>query len=151
MTKLKGMAPSASDSAYPSTPLTPPPRYATLHTQLKDVYMPPALDPTTNPDVQEALSKRLGNAAVIILPLKSGNLAVFDRSYTLREIVPADDHEWKWFADWSQQFNLELSPAAAARFYGEPDDKSLARDLKRAARQPIRLSPSAVEDLALDI
>jgi hypothetical protein len=36
----------------------------------------PDLDPTTNPDVQEALSRRYSDDIIMLLPLKSERIAV---------------------------------------------------------------------------
>jgi hypothetical protein len=48
---------------------------------------PDSLDPTTNPDAQEALSRHYSNAAVLVLPLRSGRFAIIDRGYNLHIIL----------------------------------------------------------------
>lgn len=40
-------------------------------------------DPSSNPDVFEALTNRYSNVGLLILPLKSGRFALFDRGYNL--------------------------------------------------------------------
>ena len=42
-----------------------------------------------DPDEQEALSYRYGDASVIVLPLSSGAFAIFGRDFKLKEILKA--------------------------------------------------------------
>jgi hypothetical protein len=57
--------------------------------------MMPNLDPTTNPDVQEALSRRYSDDIVMLLPLRSSRLAVFNAARELCGFlsVERDQHE----------------------------------------------------------
>lgn len=97
----------------------------------------PLFDPKVNPDAQEALSIKYSNAAVLVLPLSSGNLGIFDRSFTLRAIVP--DPSQGQFALWSAAFRLDLSNRTAeARYYGEPDDQQYKSDRMAHAREAQR-------------
>jgi hypothetical protein len=43
----------------------------------------PDLDPTTNPDVQEALSRRYSDDIIMLLPLRSGAIAIFNSAREL--------------------------------------------------------------------
>ena len=45
------------------------------------------LNPVTNPDAQEALSRVQGNATVMLLPLSSGRVAVLGRDFQLHDIL----------------------------------------------------------------
>jgi hypothetical protein len=47
----------------------------------------PDLDPTTNPDVQEALSRRYSDDIALVLPLKSHKLAIFNNARDLCGII----------------------------------------------------------------
>lgn len=108
------------------------------------------LDPVTNPDAQEALSRHYSNAVVMILPLTSGRLAIIDRSYSVRYIIdepPTLDELVAWSRSFETRLKHESVLAAEARFFGEPDTKTLARDL-RDANRPKR--PSKL-DLAIEI
>jgi hypothetical protein len=115
-------------------------------------------DPTTNPDVQEALSRRYGNAGLYILPLRSGTVAIFKRDMSLHDIIdPGELAEFDYLLELSRDFDVELTQrakhASAARFYGEPGDRDLARDLKRE-RTPPRVPRETNRlnlDLAIDI
>lgn len=98
--------------------------------------------PSISPDVQEALSKKYSDEMVLVLPLKSGNLALFSRDFTLQEIVDGGEQlHFQRIQDLSREFYAKMFNkskfAAEARFYGEPGDKDLARDLKRQ-RKPER-------------
>lgn len=90
-------------------------------------------DPTIDPDVQEALSIKYASGALIVIPLKSGNLALFDKSYQLHEIIP--DPSEGVFNFWANLFrHSAMSRTAEARFYGEPDDQTFKQDRKKAHR-----------------
>lgn len=54
---------------------------------IKAEPMSDQFDPTTNPDVQEARSKKYSNETVMLLPLSSGNLAIFGRDGQLHAIL----------------------------------------------------------------
>lgn len=101
----------------------------------------PEFDPSTNPDVQEALSKKYGNEVVMLLALKSGSIAVFNRAFDLKAIIdPKVEGEFDWEAiqTFGRNFYTELTHRRqhreAAKFFGEPDDRDLARDIKNAHR-----------------
>lgn len=95
------------------------------------------LDPTTNPNAQKALSRAQSNRTVVLLPLDDGDIAIFDRSYALHAIVDeAISHE-RLSALSDLFFNKLANRTQEARFYGEPDDRSFAKDLKNG-RQPPR-------------
>lgn len=58
----------------------------------------------TDPDVQEALSRRYGNDIIMLLPLKSGKVAVFNCARELCAVIkPAHDddeyHTWGRITD----------------------------------------------------
>ena len=101
---------------------------------------------TTDPDVQEALSRRYGNDLVIMLPLSSGNIAIFRRDFELQEILSDFDFDFVGASLYdaiksrAEDFRAALwqksKNAEAARFYGEPQDKDLARDLRRERQGP---------------
>jgi hypothetical protein len=110
----------------------------------------PRFDPTTNPDVQEALSRRYGNSALLVVPLSSGNFAIFAQDHQLERIMDRDDCIPENFEYASREAAKRLTIAKAARFYGEPGDQDLARDLKRTRRVPNMTQPT-IEDLAIDL
>lgn len=92
----------------------------------------PAFDPALSPDAQEAESVKYGNGCLIIYPLKSGNFAIFDRTFKLRQIV-SELPNWDGLNQLSFVFKTELtSRAAEARFYGEPSDRQFAADIKQS-------------------
>lgn len=98
----------------------------------------PKFDPRSDPDAQEALSIKYGNGALIVVPLKSGSLAIFDRGFQLHEII--DDPTNGQFAQFSFAFRAALAnKTAEARLYGEPDDESYKRGLQAARKAAHRL------------
>ena len=74
-------------------------------------------------DEQEALSKRYGNEIIILLPLSSGNVAVFNSARELCGIIKHIDHRWIpssipfppecWFPPKTKEVNIKVTPAAA--------------------------------------
>lgn len=96
----------------------------------------PSFSPAANPDVQEALSRRYGAAALVVVPLSSGNFGLFDRSNILLRVLDREDLTPENLEFSSHEGALRLSVAAAANFYGEPSDRALARDLREQHREP---------------
>ena len=71
-------------------------------------------------DEQEALSKRYGNEIIILLPLSSGNVAVFNSARELCGI--AENRKWSmsfaacksvWYPPKAKEVNIKVTPAAA--------------------------------------
>lgn len=112
-------------------------------TQLSTPYLTlPGNSPRENPDVQEALSIKYSNSAVLVVPLSSGALAIFDRSFELQDII--DDPTAGAMATYSFAFKTRLaSRTSEARFYGEPDDATWKADHISAARAKARLERAA--------
>jgi hypothetical protein len=86
----------------------------------------PDLDPTTNPDVQEALSRRYSDDIIMLLPLKSERIAVFNAARELCGIAEhthadtgiykaRDLHVWQLIQVWKP-------PAAAPTLTKPPVD-----------------------------
>lgn len=91
------------------------------------------LNPTTNPDVQEALSRRYGNETIILMVLKSNRIALFDRQFTLQAILeetPRVEDLKRLALECETSVKRQLKQAEANRFYGEPDDRQWIRDQK---------------------
>jgi hypothetical protein len=110
------------------------------------------LNPTTNPQAQQALSRKYGNASIILLPLDNGDIAVFDRSFQLHTILDSSDESISFdqIASLSKIFFAKLtSRAAEAKFYGEPNDRAYATDLK-ANRTP-KFEKRATRGTVIDI
>jgi hypothetical protein len=86
----------------------------------------PDLDPTTNPDVQEALSRRYSDDIIMLLPLRSGAIGVFNAARELcgfiesYQLVYASDWGpgdlWEWIK------NVWHPPAAAPTLTKPPVD-----------------------------
>jgi hypothetical protein len=55
-----------------------------------------AQSPDRDRDTQEALSRRYGDSIIILLPLKSGNVAVFDASRQLCGFFQPDENSLWW-------------------------------------------------------
>jgi hypothetical protein len=104
----------------------------------------PTIDPRDDPEIQEALSIKYGNGTLLVVPLSSGSLAVFDRSYSLQEIIP--DPSDGQFARFSFAFkNALMSKSAEAHYYGEPDDKTWKRDQREAHKLATRPDKSTLD------
>lgn len=82
----------------------------------------PDLDPTTNPDVQEALSRRYSDDIIMLLPLRSSRLAVFNAARELCGFVPVErDEFWTELKiDWEYVWEVWHPPAAAAPTLTKP-------------------------------
>lgn len=101
------------------------------------------LDPVVNPDAQEALSVKYANLCVILIPLSSGRFAIFDRSFELHDIVdpgdlPSADDLRTMSVDFQTNLFYKSKLSDEARFFGEPDAKQLARDLKTTRTEDTR-------------
>lgn len=93
-------------------------------------------------DQQEAKSHKYGNTAIIILPLRSGNFALFgiDRD-GLRILSPTEltaDFIRDFALVQSHRIGTNIRHVERLRALGveEPSDRQLARDIRRAARAP---------------
>lgn len=109
------------------------------------------MDPTNDPqddtlnaspdaDETEALKNRFSNDAVLLLSLSSGRFAAFCRdSSRLHSIIDADETSSADLRQLGQELRVIMFQNSkqrdAARFYGEPDDKRFAQDLKDRRRQ----------------
>lgn len=116
--------------------------------------MDPDLNPVTNPDAQEALSRKYSNRTLILLPLDSGAVAIFDRSFGLHLIVNDNDENISYdqLRSLSKVFFTQLtSRKAEASYYGEPDDRQYAKDLKTVRTPKFERRGKPLEDLAVDI
>src|ERR1700734_2290720 len=67
-----------------------------------------AQDPRRSPDLQEALSRRYGSGALVVLPLSSGKLAVFGADRQLLAIEEEAPGLEKWRA-WSREFESKVA------------------------------------------
>lgn len=109
----------------------------------------PNFDPTSSPQAQEALSRLYGNASVIILPLQTGGFAILDRSFYLHAILdePPDANDLQ---NYSRDFAARLAQLnrvrAESAYLGEPDATELARDIKRANREPFARRARTLRD-----
>jgi hypothetical protein len=82
------------------------------------------LDPTTNPDVQEALSRRYSDDIIILLPLRSGAIGVFNSA---RELCGFIDDPREFCTEGGYSFSAALSdtwepPKAAPTLTKPPVD-----------------------------
>jgi hypothetical protein len=113
--------------------------------------------PATPPDETEMrLVRSAYNTAggILTIPMADGRIAIYTRQSHFHSIVEsleeidliAINSECKRIDHWNGKIR------SAARFYGEPDDKNLARDLRRE-RAPVRtrLTQAAIDDLAIDL
>lgn len=95
-----------------------------------------AQDPAPEPVDLEILRKRFGNSIVIILPLSDGTLAVLgaDRQpHAILAEAPSLEDLTRLSAELESKLRSRPSVLRAeGKFYGEPADGVLARDLKRA-------------------
>jgi hypothetical protein len=92
---------------------------------------------TSTPDELAALSRRYGNATILLLPLGNGKLAVFARDYQLREIVdeaPTVDQLESWSRQFEQELHAHTVHAHRLHEMGmhEANDRELARNLRSA-------------------
>jgi len=122
-----------------------------------DNQLPDHIDdsPVTNPDVQEALSLRYGNNLIMMLPLKSGRVAIFGADRVLYDII--DPIAGLYIED-LREISITLynrlfyasKLGAQARFYGEPDDKTFKRDTIASRKPtPTKNSKGQVVDIVL--
>lgn len=77
----------------------------------------PNLDPTTNPDVQEALSRRYSDDIIMLLPLKSGAIGVFNAARELCGLLAHDEDD-----DWPSIQRVWYPPTAAPTLTKPPVD-----------------------------
>ena len=99
------------------------------------------LNPVTNHDAQEGLSLAHSLTAVMFLPLKSGNLAVFGRDFQLHTILyeaPSMEDIRRFSREIHAKLTRQKILDAEAHFLGEPDAAQLARDIKRSERREPR-------------
>jgi hypothetical protein len=87
----------------------------------------PDIDPTTNPDVQEALSRRYSDDIIMLLPLRSGAVAVFNAARELcgfskfHEMTYKEKYHYH-FVDWILVKACWHPPAAAPTLTKPPVD-----------------------------
>ena len=96
---------------------------------------PHELHPSYSPKAQEALSRAQGNATVMIYPISSGGIAIFGRDFRLHAIIEDNELTAEKIREFSitleQKIKQKLKFNAESRFYGEPNDKQFARDLRQ--------------------
>jgi len=111
-------------------------------------------DPTTNPDVQEALSVKYSNKTVTFIPLKSGNLAVFDRGSQLQDIISPEDLTARYITNLSRTFYIALGQeqiwAQEATFHGEPTPAQQAKDI-RQQNKPVSTPRTAISAADIEV
>lgn len=85
----------------------------------------------------EVLRKRFTSAIVILLPLSDGRFAILGSDRQLHCILSdaPSAEEWTRIARELEAKSRALHARAEGAFYGEPSDRDLARDLKRAHAQ----------------
>jgi len=113
-------------------------------------------NPAVNPDAQEALSLKYGNNILMLLPLRSGRVALFDAARDLQEIFdPVAGIYIEDLRQWSTDFYTRLfhqsKNASAGRFFGEPDDKTLKKDIIASRKSERKPKPGDDLSLAIDI
>ncbi len=89
------------------------------------------------------------NTAFLLGELSDGRIALADRTqsgYVVLDEIPSRD-ELRMYAELFAQYKTH---EASGRFYGEPDIRTLARDM-RAANAPPRIHRAPRTDLAVDI
>lgn len=104
-------------------------------------------NPAENPDAQDALSNAHARDNITIRILKSGAIAIFDKGLNLREILEEMPTK-EQILGWSQRFSLELRLEhikAESEYYGEPQDRQLAQDIKRSFNIPKSKKAQAIE------
>jgi len=114
------------------------------------------LDPSTNPDAMEAHKNKWSVFMVCLLPLSSGRVAVFDRGFDLHGLIdggtPVFIEELNALGKEIQHKIYVKFKTSESRFYGEPDDKQYAKDLRTERKQPKRpRKPSEDFSLAVDV
>lgn len=77
-------------------------------------------DPTTNPDMQEALSRRYSDDIIMLLPLRSGQIAVFNSARELCGFAGAIEFDEEFF--WGKILEMWHPPAAAPTLTKPPVD-----------------------------
>jgi hypothetical protein len=86
----------------------------------------------------EALSRRYSSATILLLPLVSGRVALFDNARVFRLIADEDDLTHSTLSRLSSEWEAELraETAHAERLHsmglGEPSAKRLVRDIRKA-------------------
>jgi hypothetical protein len=89
-------------------------------------------------DEMEADSIRYGNRTILLVPLSSGNLAIFGRDFQLHTIL-TDAPTTAELQRLSEELNTKLAQRlrldAELRFYGEPTPRQQARDLRQSVRR----------------
>jgi hypothetical protein len=83
-------------------------------------------DPTTNPDVQEALSRRYSDDIIMLLPLRSGAIGVFNAARELCGFTKFHEMSYKeynyHFVDWRVIADVWHPPAAVPTLTKPPVD-----------------------------
>lgn len=91
-----------------------------------------------DPDEQEALSLRYGTSSAIwIVPLRSGNFSIFDRTFTLLSILdhaPTTEEIQDLSLEAQQSVKVHDTMISAARFFGEPTPEQLAKDIRKSLK-----------------
>lgn len=109
-------------------------------------------DPTKDPDVQEGRSRIYGSATIMILPLASGNLAVFGQDRKLHTILydaPSMEDLRRLSRELQAKLMAQRVLDAEAKFHGEPTDKQMARDIRGAQNQRPRTPARNIEPMEL--
>jgi hypothetical protein len=78
------------------------------------------LDPTTDPDVQEALSRRYSDDIIVLLPLRSGAIGVFNAARELCGFVGVMMFDEECF--WEDVLKVWHQPTAAPTLTKPPVD-----------------------------
>ena len=110
------------------------------------------LDPTTNPDLAEAERLRYSDGIIKLIRLSSGNWAIYghEKAPTILDELHFNPIALEEISVASTTYGrIQKARYAEARFHGEPDNKTFARDIRRAARPP--RDAAIIEDLAIDI
>jgi hypothetical protein len=108
-------------------------------------------------DKQEVLSRKYGSDCLIVLPLSSGSIAVMSLDRQEHEIVTDEGNLLDTIEDCSRRYGTRMKAASIhadrLRELGavEPDDRTLARDIRRSEtpQRPSRRVASGPVELDL--
>lgn len=126
----------------------------------------PDSDPTTSiqtsisqTDLTEAETLRFTSGKVGIIPLSSGAWAIYGHASTLTILPELDPDQIRKLSQAAQEYGTRQKAlyisTKEAQFYGEPDDRTFIRDIRRAntpkPRPKKTILGESFEDLALDL
>jgi hypothetical protein len=110
----------------------------------------PTIRNLSSRDANKYARAAFNQSALLIAELPDGRFALCDRGQTFYLIVnsPPTKEEFKLYNRLLQTSRM----AASGAFFGEPDDKSLARDIRLVNQPPtIRRQPTQIPTLDIEL